>query len=408
MAGVQRRDLLRTAVAAGSVGIAGCLDTIAGEPTTWTETYGDDEVTTYFWDVLPTSDGGFLAVGSDSVEGQMQDALVVKFDEEGDDEWRETYGGTGWDWFAGVAETDDGYVLAGSRDAGDEDHAWDYRAWLVGIEVDGDVDWEETYGEFGFTYGWRMIEAVDDGYLFVARSSEEAFSGVWTPLVVKTDHDGDEEWREILDPADADSARLTDAVVDDDGYVLSGSLVEPDTGPVGYAVRLDDRGDVDWEETYDEGRLNRLTATDDGVVVAGRWMEGDSEEAWLLAIDEDGDERWSETEDLDDRSAYTDVVPIQAGGVLEGLMGGGGDGYMVTGWSQPADSDDRNGWIVRTDAEGDPDAEEEWDDGSSAPWAIDPTDDGGYVVVGYEDEDGVDTDGEMPQGKIVKLTGLEE
>lgn len=402
MDGVPRRDLLRTAAAAGSVGIAGCLDTIAGEPATWTETYGDDEVRTYFWDVLPSSDGGFLAVGSDQVEDNIQDALIVKFDGAGDTEWRETYGGSGWDWFAGAAETDDGYVVAGTK--ADE---VGYQAWLAGVEGDGDMEWEETYRELAVTYGWRMIEAVDDGYLFVTRTSE-SLSGIWRPMLVKTDQDGDEEWRELMRPDDADSARFTDAVVDGDGYVLSGSLVgSGGSASVGYAVRIDDDGDVDWEETYDEGRLNSLTATEDGVVVAGRWMEDDREEAWLLSIGEDGDERWSETEELDDRSAYTDVVPVQAGGVLEGLLGGGNDGYMVTGWSQAAGSDDRTGWIVRTDADGDLEEDEEWDDGSSAAWGIEPADDGGYVVIGYEDEDGFDADAEKPQGKIVKLAGLE-
>lgn len=118
-----RRQFLRAGVTATVAGLSGCL--MGGPPTggdgaggSWDETYGDDDYTTYFWGLTATSDGGFLAAGSEGSADQSQDALLVKVGADGDEEWTQTYGEAGWQWFNRAVETDDGYIAGGPAPAG--------------------------------------------------------------------------------------------------------------------------------------------------------------------------------------------------------------------------------------------------------------------------------------------------
>lgn len=403
MDGIERRQILGSAAAAGSVGLAGCLNFFGGGTSTWDQTYGDDAKETYFWGVLPTSDGGFLATGSDQVEGVDRDGLLVKFDDDGNSEWRETYGGSNWSWFNNAVETSDGYVVCGTF--------WDQeapRAWLVGVDAEGAREWEETYTEMEMTYGWSMIDAIEDGYLLVARTSEDLSRVSWTPMVLKTDHNGDEEWREVLRSESVQTSVFAGAAAGDGRYLLTGEIAEQDAGsPTGYAVSLSEDGRVEWEERYASGRLLESLAVSDGYVISGRRARSERTEAWLLAIDDDGEERWSKTYAREDTATFTDVTQRHGSGFLEGQLGGDDDGYLAVGWSVPEDSADRTAWLVETDGDGDLGAEDEWDGTHSAAYAIEQTNDGGYVVVGNVDEDGWESEAVKNQAKIVKIAGID-
>lgn len=402
MDGVTRRQVLGTGVTAGAAGLAGCLNFFGGGTSTWDETYGDDAKETFFWNALPTSDGGFLATGSDQVEGFNRNALLVKFDGEGTAEWRETYGGSEWNWFNTAVETPDGYVICGTF--------WDDdgpRAWLMGVDEEGERVWEDTYREMSFTYGWGMIEANDTGFLLITKSSEQ-LRQIWTPVILKTDHGGDEEWREVLGSDDVATSEFSDATVADDGYLLTGRIVKQDEdAPSGYAVSMSDDGEVQWENTYDTGSLHQSVAVSNGYVIAGQRVGSDREDAWLLAIDDNGDERWSKTYPRDDSASFIDVTTRHGSGFLEGLLGGDDDGYLAVGWSSTAGTDDRTAWLVETDGDGEVGAEDEWDGDHSEAWVIEQTNDGGYVVVGNVDEDGRDVDDTKTQAKIVKIAGID-
>lgn len=322
----------------------------------------------------------------------------MKYDADGDDEWRETHGGQYYDWFAGATGTDDGYVVAGTRFTEDGS-----EAWLLGVDEDGDDEWEETYRESNLTYGWRMRAAVDDGYLLVGHTSED--QQTWRPLLLKTDEDGDEEWRDTYRPEDAATARFTGGLRQDDGYLLTGHATEPDADrSTGYVVAVDAEGDVEWEETYDDGRLERAIPDGDGYVITGNHIESsDEQEGLLLAIDGEGDERWTETYVGDGFASLTDVVPQQGGG----LLGGGGGGYVATGLSGDSGSE-HEAVLLSVDGEGALEAEQEWDAQTGAAWALEQTNDGGYVAAGWVDEDGREDDGDQPQGRIEAVAGLDD
>ncbi|MEO0339541.1 MAG: hypothetical protein AAF242_10035, partial [Bacteroidota bacterium] len=67
--------------------------------------------------VMPTSDGGYLLVGSIEFDGDSKDwdGRVVKVDANGTELWEDWFGGSGLDYFYGAIELDNGYYVCGAR-----------------------------------------------------------------------------------------------------------------------------------------------------------------------------------------------------------------------------------------------------------------------------------------------------
>jgi hypothetical protein len=67
--------------------------------------------------ISQTSDGGYIVVGSTYSYGNGQsDIMLVKLDEEGNEDWRQTYGGVSDDFATAVMQTPDGgFVISGYK-----------------------------------------------------------------------------------------------------------------------------------------------------------------------------------------------------------------------------------------------------------------------------------------------------
>jgi hypothetical protein len=363
-----RRQYLAAVGGLGTVGIAGCSSLpVGGSEGGWSERYGASEKRTFLWNTLPLSDG-YLLTGSQSTAAQSQDALVIKLDGDHEVEWEETLGGEGWDWLETTVSTEDGFVAFGSKSG---------NAWLVGLDEDGDVEWEETYGtEDTRTWGWRMTSAGDGGFVLVGQV--EPGSGPQRGWVRKTGEEGETDWTMEYSPEDGGQTRLSGVVRDGDGYLVAGHK-EGDGSRVGTVVRVTGDGEIDWEESYEEGRLGSIVADGDGYIAVGR--SGD-DEAQIVAITADGDERWEETYDEADRGYFTDIAPV-SGGLF------GDDGYIAVGSARITESEPRRqlAWVVGLDGNGEVKTEHVADEEvESMVFAVAETD-GGYVVTGSVNEE---------------------
>ena len=96
----------------------------------WSEHYGLGTYYDYGWSICPVSEGGFLVAGATKDPlTRENDVTVLRLDAAGQDLWSGSFGGTGSEWGAAVAEISPGsYMVAGqteSRGAGSFD------TWLV-------------------------------------------------------------------------------------------------------------------------------------------------------------------------------------------------------------------------------------------------------------------------------------
>lgn len=125
-----------------------------------------------FYGLAPTSDGGFVATGySTSDDGAMMgirkgsdtdsDAIIAKYDENGNRQWIHSFGGSEADEFQDVKQTPDGgYIATGLTKSIDNDlqnlrgnkSNLDYDAILVKYDSSGSVAWAKTFGGTGVDF----------------------------------------------------------------------------------------------------------------------------------------------------------------------------------------------------------------------------------------------------------------
>lgn len=234
-------------------------------------------------------------------------------------DFEKTFGGTENDFgFDMKASGTGGYILAGYTDSGDDDVTdtiGKLDFWILEIDADGNILWDETYGGTENDFCRAVVPAGDGGWVVTGST----FSS-----------DGD----------------ITDNAGNKDGWVF----------------KIDADGDLEWQFTYggpDEDQFNNITATSDGgflCVGASKSTTGDVsgnqglDDYWILKIDSDGVFEWVQS--------YGGTRNDIAYAALEIS-----DGYMVVGSADSNDGDVTGNhsptgmffddyWVLRLDTEG--------------------------------------------------------
>ncbi|MCD4843942.1 MAG: PKD domain-containing protein [Methanosarcinales archaeon] len=128
----------------------------------WTKKYGNGGSVAN--SVIQTLDGGYIIAGNTRLYGvEVSDFWVLKTDSEGNEQWNKTYGGSKLDEANSIIQTSDGdYIIAGdtfSYGAGDLD------CWVVGIDSNGNMQWHNCFGGTGYDKAYSIKETSDYGYV---------------------------------------------------------------------------------------------------------------------------------------------------------------------------------------------------------------------------------------------------
>jgi len=159
--------------------------------------------------IIETTDGGYAVIGyTNSIDGDISDKIVeendfwvLKLDINGNIEWQKTYGGSGDDKGRAIIQTNDGgYAITGPSKSSDGDgsnNEGQHDHWIVKLDSQGNIQWEKSYGFAGHDHSRSIIQTDDGGY-FIGGYLDVTASGGLGNETVSTKHGVGEFWAQKL------------------------------------------------------------------------------------------------------------------------------------------------------------------------------------------------------------------
>jgi hypothetical protein len=165
------------------------------------------------------------------------DAIIIKYNFDGAVVWRKNFGGSGNDVFNSVTTVSDGIIAAGYSAADSFNNGdWDdigkggNDAIIVKYNFNGDVVWKRNFGGKGDDV-FKSVTTLSDGFVAVGYSAADSFTnGDWgsvsgkggnDAIIVKYDNNGYYKWRNNFGGNDNDTYNSVTAAAD--GIVAVGN-----------------------------------------------------------------------------------------------------------------------------------------------------------------------------------------
>jgi hypothetical protein len=295
--------------------------------------------------IIQSAADGYVLVGQTMSDGLLA-VRVIKLDMQGEVQWVKVYKGASPTFANDILVVDNGFVVVGSRG--------DYRsaardAWVVSLDLEGNVVWEKTLGTTTGQEAARLIQMHAGGYIIVA----DAFPNVGIPessiwLMKLNPSNGSVLWQKAYAAPGAQYLKLRTMHAGSQGLVVAGSI--SDYGYKAFTISLNHTGAIQWQHYYHDPAhvfptLASIKALDAGYIAAGRQENyGDAANqqlAWVLKLNADGTIVWERAHAIDRSPNVFAIEPHDGGFVL------GGTTYTDSEWSR------QQGFVSRLNSQGD-------------------------------------------------------
>jgi hypothetical protein len=353
----------------------------------WDKTVGGNN-SDYLYSLQQTKDGGYILGGlsySDKSGDKTQnsrgasDYWIVKLDNSGNVQWDKTIGGSGYDDFVSLQQTNDGgYILGGnstSNKSGEKSEnnrglSFSYDYWLVKITSAGTIQWDKTIGGSGEEIISCLRQTSEGGYIIGGTSSSNksgektengrGFEDFW---VLKLNRFGNIQWDKTIGGNSYDFLLDVQELGNGD-YILggesasniSGEKTENSRGSQDFwVVIINGLGNIQMDKTIGGSSYDELTSlqqlSDGGYILAGTSSSNISGEKtensrgftdyWVVKVNDQWKIQWDKTiggNDVDDLFSIKKVeknVYILGGYSESGTSGDktqrsrGGDDYWL-------------------------------------------------------------------------------
>lgn len=252
----------------------------------WEKTIGGENAE-YLYNAISTPDYGFLILGSSDsdVSGNKTkqnqgglDYFLLKMNEDGKQEWQNSFGGDGDDLLkSAISTSDGGFLLVGSSNSsksGDktEKSIGMMDLWIIKLDPTGTVQWQKTIGGLGNDEAVTVIRTADNGYLIGANSDSPKSNikaqnnfGSNDFWIIKLDEKGTVLWEKTIGGEQEES--LKSIVETKNGYLIGGTsnskineLKSQDSHYLNsvWLVEVDKKGEIIREKTLENDLQSTL------------------------------------------------------------------------------------------------------------------------------------------------------
>ncbi|KQC14370.1 MAG: hypothetical protein APR63_14440 [Desulfuromonas sp. SDB] len=289
--------------------------------------------------------------------------------------WTRTYGGNMPDEGNSIQQTSDGgYIIAGyteSYGAGGSD------LYLIKTDDWGNITWSKTYGGSEIDVGYSVQQTTNGGYI-VLGSTESFGVGGEDIYLIKTNSNGDTLWSNTGGGQHFDRGNCIQQTTDG-GFIITGSTSSYGAGSYDiFLAKTDQNGDSVWARTFGGSSVDRglfVQQTDDeGYIVVGYTYSfggGNYSDIILVKTDDDGDSSWTKIIGTTQTDKAFSVQQTTDGG------------YIIVGYTinNGVESDI---WLIKTDNYGNTMWIKSIGTSSFDEWgySVQQTTDGGYIIVG--------------------------
>ena len=256
----------------------------------------------------------------------MGDALLIKTDANGSEEWHNTFGGIDNDFGNSVQQTTDGgFIITGYTESFEGGGPFIGAVWLIKTDPNGTEEWNKTFGDPGFGEGRSVQQTTDGGYIIAGTAGFEPGFEPGPGLLIKTDVNGNEEWNKQFAGSEFRSVQQTS----DGGYIIGGhGSFQP------ILLKTDENGIEEWFKVFNsftEGIVNSVRQTSEGGYI---FTGGGGSGLFLIKTDALGNEEWIQ------------IYEEGNGGTGHSVQQTSDGAYIITGKV----NDDV--WLIKTDEDG--------------------------------------------------------
>jgi len=240
-------------------------------------------------------------------------------------------------------------------------------------------EWNKTYGGVGEDWCYDVQQTNDGGYILVGYTTSQG-SGNADIWLLKTDTNGTMEWNKTFGGFTTDKGYSVQQTIDG-GFILVGKTFSYGYGSCdAWLIKIDQNGNEQWNKTYgnvqvDAGSSVRQTS-DSGYIITGyteSYGHGDLD-VWLIKTNESGVELWNHTYGSSYNDGGNSVEKTPDGGyIITGYINGGYSGHDVC--------------LIKTDENGTEEWNQTWDNpGNDFGACVKVTKEGGYIISGYKSD----------------------
>ena len=292
-----------------------------------------------FESIVQTSDGGFVVAGEADVReeegGSRGDAVIVKYDKNGKQEWYNAVIGEDTDLFYSVTEAKNGgFYAVGksfSSDLGFANNNNISHAIIVKYDNSGNQEWIKAINDNGKQINYNNVITTSEGNLAIV--GDKIINGSRTGFLMVVDENGNEvSFIEVKDGAN--STELNSVIETKDGkfVVVGKSVMNSEEKP--FISMVNKNGKKEWSyKTEDDksdmlnvlkGNFTSVVQAKNGDIIVAGYSLTDNQDALIMTFDNDGERGWF------------DIIIEETSDVYTSVMINSKDEILVLGESMPA------------------------------------------------------------------------